>query len=48
MLSLRVAQNLGDIQRWPRKFGHGLKWSFCLTAAIMLQLRRDDDEENKT
>lgn len=35
------------IGRWPRKFGHGLKWSFCLTAAIMLQLRRDDDEENK-
>jgi hypothetical protein len=35
-------------KRWPKKFGQGLKWSFCLTAAIMLQLRRDDDEENKT
>jgi hypothetical protein len=31
-------------ERWLAKFGHRDKWNFCLKAAIMPQIRRDDDE----
>jgi hypothetical protein len=31
-------------QRWLAKFEHLDKWNFCLKAAIMPQIRRDDDE----
>jgi transcriptional regulator GlxA family with amidase domain len=31
-------------ERWLAKFGHVDKWNFCLRAAMMPRIRREDDE----
>ena len=44
MLPINSLRGPKGSERWLAKFGHRDKWNFCLTAAIMPQIRRDDDE----
>jgi hypothetical protein len=35
-------------ERWPGESGQGCKWSFCLKAAMVPRIRRDDEKTSET